>query len=126
LCQALRLEPPITLSETILLPEEVLRKQKKMQVVEKRRVVASASFYPKTDTFIVDDMAKDGRRAYVEYRIPTTGQRGICEDADGATSPLQSCDLNFRKHLNLYWRVCVRDADGPKPTVCTGVKRDRT
>jgi serine/threonine protein kinase len=120
-------ELPILFSETNLLPiEATLKPRKEMRAVEKGRIVATASFYPKTDVFIVDDTAKDSRRAYVEYRIPVTGNRGVCEDADGANSPIQSCDLNFAKNLNIYWRLCVRDADGPKPTVCTGVRRDQT
>lgn len=118
---------PVIYSKEILLPDEVnLETWKKIQVIERGKVVAVANFHPKTDTFIVDDTAKDSRRAYVEYRIPATGARGICEDADGATSPLESCDLNFRKNLDIYWRLCVRDADGPKPTVCTGVRRAQT
>jgi serine/threonine protein kinase len=122
-----KLELPIAFSETTLLPDEIApEKQKRIQAVERGRIVATASFSPKTNTFIVDDQAKDGRRAYVEYRIPTTGQRGICEDADGATSPMQSCNLNFRENLNIYWRLCVRDADGPKPMVCTEIRRDQT
>jgi serine/threonine protein kinase len=122
-----KLQLPIKFSEIALLPDEVfLEKQTGMQAIERGIVVASANFYPKTDTFIVDDEAKDSRRAYVEYRIPATGQRGTCEDADGATSPLESCSLNFRKNLNIYWRLCVRDADGPKPKVCAEVRRDQT
>jgi serine/threonine protein kinase len=118
---------PVTYSKSILLPDEAhLETWEKIQVIERGKILAVANFYPKTDTFIVDDTAKDSRRAYVEYRIPTTGVRGVCEDADGATSPLQSCDLNFRKNLDIYWRLCVRDADGPKPTVCTGVRRSQT
>jgi serine/threonine protein kinase len=118
---------PALISETNLLPNEVTQEnQDRVQAVERGIVVASASFYPKTDTFIVDDEAKDGRRAYVEYKIAATGERGVCEDADGATSPLQSCSLNLKKHLDIYWRLCVRDADGPKPTVCTEVRRDKT
>jgi serine/threonine protein kinase len=118
---------PIKFDEVNLLPDEVvLENQQKLQAVEGGRIVAIASFHSKTDTFIVDDTAKDSRRAYVEYRIPDTGQRGICEDADGASSPLQSCKLNFKKNLYIYWRVCVRDADGPKPTVCAEIRKDKT
>jgi serine/threonine protein kinase len=120
-------ELPIVLSETNLLPSEVnLKPQKEIRVFEQKRLLAIASFYPQTGTFIVDDTAKDSRRAYVEYRIPATDNRGVCEDADGANSPIQSCHLHFAKKLKIYWRLCVRDADGPKPTVCTGVRRDQT
>ncbi len=117
---------PILYSVTNLLPKEVaLQNKKEMRTIEKGKIVATASFYPQTSTFIVDDTAKDSRRAYVEYRIPSTGNRGVCEDADGANSPIQSCHLNLGEHLNIYWRVCVRDADGPKPTICTGIRKDQ-
>jgi serine/threonine protein kinase len=118
---------PISLRESNLLPNElILEKQTGMQVIEQGIVVASANFYPGTETFIVDDEAKDGRRAYVEYRIPATGQRGVCQDTDGASSPVESCNLHFKKDLDIYWRTCVRDADGPKPTVCAEIRRDKT
>jgi serine/threonine protein kinase len=118
---------PIPLREVNLLPNEViLKKQTGMQVMERGIVVASANFYPDTETFVVDDEAKDGRRAYVEYKIPATSQRGVCQDADGASSPVESCNLYFKEDLDIYWRICVRDADGPKPTVCSEIKRDKT
>jgi serine/threonine protein kinase len=121
-----KLELPIKFSEMILLLDEVTEKQKEMQAVERGKIVASASFNPRTDAFIVDDTTTDGRRAYVEYRIPATDIRGTCDDTGGATSPVEICRLSLRSNLYIYWKVCVRDGDGPKPTVCTGVRRDKT
>jgi serine/threonine protein kinase len=121
-----KLELPIKVSEMILLLDEVTEKQKEIQTVEKGKIVASASFNPGTDTFIVDDTVTDGRRAYVEYRIPAANLQGTCDDTGGATSPVEICRMIIGKKLYIYWKVCVGDRHGSKPTVCSELRRDKT
>jgi hypothetical protein len=89
------------------------------------RVLATASFNAQSDTFRVDDIRKDGRGAYVFWRVATFGT-GTCKDDNGAGTPPKTCRYNFPANKDIEWVLCAIDVNGSVRTVCTPLVREKT
>jgi hypothetical protein len=89
-----------------------MAKKYDLVVREKKIIVASATFNSATNTFLVDDNKKDGRRAVVKYRS-SDGVIRKCRDKDGAASDPDPCPLRGIKGGQVFeWKLCVKDGDG--------------
>jgi hypothetical protein len=96
-------------------------------VRENGEILASATYKPGRNKFIVDDNRGDERIAYVKWTVD--GVTDDCPDRGGATSPPAECKVNTTSGRPIVWRLCVtqKNSDNFKnPYKCDREVRERT
>lgn len=96
-------------------------------VRENGEILASATYKPGRNKFIVDDNRGDERIAYVNWTV--NGVTTVCADRGGATSPAAECPVNASNGQPIVWQLCVTQKNSVNyntPYKCDRKVRERT